>query len=157
MNGGFPLPPFTFMLTQVKLSESGPCLIPTAGVCSSIPGSLGQVKGEVFHAGKSLHPGADLNTLRNNVSFFCLHTLRTFLSLLPVPWPWSWCQVLLPHLPVFLYHSHHSSTLGTTSFALPEQSSPNPSSYPQRSKVIKAVGKIQLFCYQSISQREHRS
>lgn len=56
MNGGFPLLPFPFMLTQVKLSDSGPCLLPTAGVCSSIPGSLGQVKGDVFYAEQSLTP-----------------------------------------------------------------------------------------------------
>lgn len=69
--------PITFILTQVKLSGSGLCfnthswcLFQHHGIehhavanASDIPGSLGQVKGEVFYAGKSLHPRADLDVV----------------------------------------------------------------------------------------------
>lgn len=79
MHGGFALPPFTFMLSQVKLSGSGSCLTPSDGVYSSImaesndalanvpgiPGSLGESRGDMFYAGESLHRRADLYGVRS--------------------------------------------------------------------------------------------
>lgn len=122
-----PLPPFTFMLTQVKLSGSGSCLIPSAGVYSDImaesnhavadvpeiPGSLGEWK-EVFYTGKSLHPRADLSEVRGTKDDCCLLLLPS--SKEP---SFLWTLALVTALgsaasaSCTLYHSPHKSTLGT--------------------------------------------
>lgn len=167
MYGGFSLLPFTFMMTQVKVSGSGPYLTPTAGVCSSImaenttlwlmsdiPGSLGQAKREVFYTGKSLHPRADLDMVSSTEEERCL--LSPSSENLPFPAPWTLVLVMvlgsasspsctpLSLTPQFNFGDH--------SFALPEWQSPSSSSHLQRDKVIKLGVKSSF----SAGRKHHR-